>query len=105
VIERAVVMSRGSQLEVSLRDVESRITPGNDADCCQTLEEVERKHILATLKEAKWIISGSRGAARRFGLNRSVLHFRKKLGIARSFNAISVGREDGGHTNYSFASE
>ena len=106
VIERAVIMCRGSQLEVPLRDLGSRITPGNDADCCQTLEEVERKHILATLKETKWIISGPRGAARLLGLNRSTLHFRmKKLGIARSFNAILAGREDSGHTNDSFASE
>ena len=106
VIERAVIMSRGSQLEVSLRDLGSRITPGNDADCCQTLEQIERKHILATLKETRWILSGARGAARRLGLNRSTLYYRmKKLGIARSFNPISASGEDGGHTNYSFESE
>jgi len=52
------------------------------------LEEVERKHILATLKETGWVISGPKGAAARLGLNRSTLHFRmKKLGIVRSFDA------------------
>ena len=106
VIERAVILSRGSQLEVSLRDLGSRIASGGDSDRCQTLEEVERKHILATLKETRWIISGPRGAAKRLGLNRSTLHFRmKKLGIARSFNVLSVDREDSGHSNFSFASE
>jgi len=50
-----------------------------------TLEEVERNHILATLKQTHWVVSGPRGAASRLGLNRSTLHFRmKKLGIFRS---------------------
>ena len=50
----------------------------------QTLEEVERAQILATLKQTKWILSGPKGAAIRLGLNRSTLQFRmKKLGIAR----------------------
>jgi len=49
------------------------------------LEEVERNHILATLKQTGWVLSGPRGAATRLGLNRSTLHFRmKKLGIVRS---------------------
>jgi DNA-binding NtrC family response regulator len=52
------------------------------------LEEVERKHILATLKQTEWVVSGPRGAAARLGLNRSTLYFRmKKLGISRSFDA------------------
>jgi formate hydrogenlyase transcriptional activator len=106
VIERAVILSRGPQLEASLRDLSSRIAPGDDADCWQTLEEVERKHILATLKRTRWVLSGPRGAARRLGLNRSTLHFRmKKLGIVRSFSAISACREDEGHSSYSFGSE
>jgi formate hydrogenlyase transcriptional activator len=49
-----------------------------------TLEEAERAHILATLRESRWILSGPRGAAQRLGLNRSTLQFRmKKLGIER----------------------
>jgi transcriptional regulator with GAF, ATPase, and Fis domain len=50
----------------------------------QTLEQSERGHILATLKETRWILSGPRGAATRLGINRSTLQFRmKKLGIER----------------------
>jgi formate hydrogenlyase transcriptional activator len=52
------------------------------------LEEVERNHILKTLKQTRWILSGPNGAAARLGLNRSTLYFRmKKLGIARSLDA------------------
>ena len=50
----------------------------------RTLEEAEREHILATLKDTKWIVSGARGAAARLGMNRSTLQFRmKRLGIVR----------------------
>src|SRR5580658_3263864 len=85
VIERAVILSPGSVLQLSLRDLKSRITPGQNPDRHQTLEEVERNHILKILKETKWVLSGPGGAAARLGLNRSTLYFRmKKLGIARS---------------------
>jgi formate hydrogenlyase transcriptional activator len=49
-----------------------------------TLEEAERKHILAVLEETKWVLSGPNGAAVRLGMKRSTLQFRmRKLGIAR----------------------
>ena len=60
----------------------------SDEDHGLTLEEVEHNHILATLKQARWVLSGSHGAATRLGMNRSRLHFRiKKLGIFRSLEA------------------
>ena len=84
VIERAVILCSGASLEIPMRDLNSRITAGHYAPA-QTLEEVERNHILATLKQTGWVLSGPRGAATRLGLNRSTLHFRmKKLGIVRS---------------------
>jgi formate hydrogenlyase transcriptional activator len=90
VIERAVILSPGPVLKVSLSDLRSRIAALEEENHCQTLEEVERNHILATLKETKWLISGPKGAATRLGLNRSTLHFRmKKLGIFRSLNACA----------------
>jgi formate hydrogenlyase transcriptional activator len=68
----------------------SRVPPDQRADRQQTLEEVERNHILATLKETRWVLSGPRGAASRLGLNRSTLYFRmKKLGITRSVDPCS----------------
>jgi formate hydrogenlyase transcriptional activator len=88
VIERAVILCSGASLEVPMRDLNSRIAAGQDAGA-QTLEEVERNHILATLKQTGWVMSGPRGAATRLGLNRSTLHFRmKKLGIFRSTDPL-----------------
>jgi len=84
VIERAVILSTGPFLRVPLRDLHSRIIPGNGSERSRTLAEVEREHILSTLRETRWVLSGPNGAARRLGLNRSTLHFRmKKLGIVR----------------------
>ena len=88
IIERAVILSPGSVLRISNQDLSTRISSGKHMDCLQTLEEVERNHILTMLKETHWILSGPTGAAARLGLNRSTLYFRmKKLGIARSLNA------------------
>jgi formate hydrogenlyase transcriptional activator len=90
VIERAVILSPGPVLRLSPRDLKSRIMPGQNTDHHQTLEEVERNHILTTLKETKWVLSGPTGAATRLGLNRSTLYFRmKKLGIVRSIDSCS----------------
>ena len=90
VIERTVILSPGPVLRLSPRDLKSRVTPGHNADRHQTLEEVERNHILMTLKETRWVLSGPSGAASRLGLNRSTLYFRmKKLGITRSVESCS----------------
>jgi formate hydrogenlyase transcriptional activator len=88
VIERAVILSPSSVLHVPSRDLQSRIiTPGCDSQKLQTLADVEREHIRATLKETKWILSGPRGAATLLGMNRSTLYFRmKKLGIVRPWS-------------------
>lgn len=84
VVERAVILSPGPVLRVPIRDLYTRIVPGHNGERTQTLEQIERKHILLTLKEARWVLSGPRGAATRLGLNRATLYFRmKKLGIFR----------------------
>jgi formate hydrogenlyase transcriptional activator len=84
VIERAVILSTGRVLSVAVKDPSSRIAPGDSDERGQTLEEVERKHILMTLKETHWVVSGPGGAAPRLGLKRGTLYFRmKKLGIFR----------------------
>jgi formate hydrogenlyase transcriptional activator len=88
VIERAVILSSGTALRIHLRDLRTRVVSIPAAEPPRTLAEVERHHILMTLKETGWILSGPRGAAVRLGLNRSTLSFRmKKLGIARSREA------------------
>jgi formate hydrogenlyase transcriptional activator len=95
VIERAVILSSGLVLRLSPQDLKSRLAPGQNPLRHQTLAEVERDHILATLKETRWLLSGPNGAATRLGLNRTTLHFRmKKLGISRSTDSCpSLAKE------------
>ena len=83
-IERAVILSHGPVLQVPLQDLDNCTAPRRDNGKDQTLEAAERAHILAILKETRWVLGGARGAAARLGMNRSTLQFRlKKLGIGR----------------------
>ena len=80
-----MILSHGPVLQVPLRDLDNRTSPRRDNGKDQTLEAAERAHILAILKETRWVLGGARGAAVRLGMNRSTLQFRlKKLGIVRS---------------------
>jgi formate hydrogenlyase transcriptional activator len=95
IIERAVILSPGPVLRLSPWDLKSRLTPGQNTDRHQTLEQLERSHILKTLKETRWVLSGPRGAAARLGLNRSTLYFRmKKLGISRSLDSCTSPKSE-----------
>jgi len=81
-IERAVILSTGPVLRVPLQNLQNRAVAGSARP--QTLEEVERAHILATLKETKWVMAGPNGAAARLGMNRATVYFKmKKLGIVK----------------------
>ena len=83
-IERAVILSPGPTLRVTLKDLCDRVISNNSDASYKTLEEVKRAHILATLRATAWVLSGPYGAASRLGLNRSTLQFyMKKLEIAR----------------------
>ena len=83
-MERALILSPGPVLQFRLRDLNIGTLPALDGRKHQTLEQAERAYILATLKDAEWVLSGPRGAATRLGMNRSTLQFRmKKLGIVR----------------------
>ena len=82
VIERAVILSTNRRLELDdsliAPAAETRTKPG------QTLEEIEREHILSVLKSVGWRVSGDRGAAKILGLKRTTLEARmSKLGISR----------------------
>jgi formate hydrogenlyase transcriptional activator len=84
VIEHSVILSDGPVLCVPLADLHGSSVPNQKSVGRKTLEEAEREHILSTLKETKWIISGPGGAATLLGMNRSTLQFRmRKLGIVR----------------------
>jgi len=84
-IERAVILSTGGVLELPepVFD-ESTVSATDRIAALQTLQEVERAHILRALRQTNWILAGPRGAAQRLGVNRSTLQFRmKKLGIVK----------------------
>ena len=84
-IERAVILSSGSVLELPQPTPDEATGQGDArATAPRTLEDAERAHILQALRDTNWIVSGSRGAAQRLGLNRSTLQFlMKKLGIVK----------------------
>lgn len=95
-IERAVILSRGSVLDVPVSELQattsspvgvlsavSAVTSPVEG-LPRTLEESEREYILKALRETKWIMSGPNGAAARLGLKRTTLQAKmKKLGISR----------------------
>jgi formate hydrogenlyase transcriptional activator len=82
-VERAVILSRGSTLEVPLSELKQS-KAANHANGSISLEAVERDHILRILGESGWVIGGPNGAAARLGLNRTTLNHRmRKLGISR----------------------
>ena len=83
-VEHSVILSSGPALRVPLTGLQSSAPASQVGTKRRTMEEAEREHILATLKETKWVVSGTRGAAARLGMNRSTLQFRmKRLGIVR----------------------
>jgi formate hydrogenlyase transcriptional activator len=91
-IERAVILSTGSTLDVPVAALNGRKSgsasgaPGRSAPDkgMVTLEEADRRHIVAALESTNWVIAGPNGAAARLGIKRSTLQFRmRKLRIVR----------------------
>src|SRR5580700_3611824 len=96
VIERAVIISTGSVLDLDVADLQfpkatrpeerpaTSKSPTNGA-LHEVLEKTERQQIVEALKECNWVVAGPHGAAARLGMKRSTLQKRvHKLGIARS---------------------
>ena len=82
VIERATILSKGPTLqidEVMLQGNSTPLMPITDS-----LEGVERAHILRILQDVGWVIEGKKGAAARLGLHPNTLRSRMhKLGIKK----------------------
>ena len=94
VIERALILSRGSGLVVDSAFVGAAGDRAGTAPTTRpagagngtatTLAKAERAHILLVCEACGWRIKGPGAAAERLGLNPSTLYFRmKKLGIRR----------------------
>jgi formate hydrogenlyase transcriptional activator len=85
IIERAMILSRDGVLDYG-DWVPSHIeTTNNDGqNRIMKMEDVEKDHIIAVLKQTNWRVSGEKGAAKILGLNPTTLEARmKKLGIVR----------------------
>jgi transcriptional regulator with GAF, ATPase, and Fis domain len=84
-IERAMILSPGNTLEAGDWLPRTNVTAnGNGQKTLLKLEEVEKEHIIETLKKVNWKVSGDKGAAKILGLNPTTLEARmKKLGIRR----------------------
>jgi formate hydrogenlyase transcriptional activator len=101
VIERAVILSPGPDLEVASEALPAVVPPAAapapaavpapapapaaaPADP-RPLEQVERDHIVAVLRRTNWRVDGPQGAARLLDMHPSTLRSRiQKLGIRRS---------------------
>ena len=87
-IERAMIISPGPRLRIALPAVAT-----SEAAPAQSLEQLERAHVLAVLPETGWRVSGPRGAAKLLGLRPSTLEHRmKKMGIVRPGHSIRAVR-------------
>jgi formate hydrogenlyase transcriptional activator len=83
VVERAVIVSSGPNLEIPLGELR-RMVPGDTLTRTRILDEVQRDHILETLRLSGGVVAGRNGAAVRLGLPRTTLLYRmRKLGIAQ----------------------
>jgi transcriptional regulator with GAF, ATPase, and Fis domain len=92
VIERALILSTGPQLQ--LDEAFGRrptVARAQDKQAVESLPDAERAHILTILERCAWTIEGTNQAAARLGLRPSTLRNRmRKLGIRRP---ASGGRE------------
>ena len=86
VIERGMILSKSSTLQVTLPEITTKKIPQN-----MKLEEIERKHIREVLKRTGWRVRGKNGAANLLGLKPTTLDSRiKKLGIQRRPNLPEI---------------
>jgi formate hydrogenlyase transcriptional activator len=100
VIERAVIISNGSTLTVSLADLQwapaasaiatsaatavAGVPAPAPAQAPMSLKDAGREYILGALRATNWVLGGPKGAAARLGMKRSTLYKKmQKLGISR----------------------
>ncbi len=82
-IERAVVVSHGSEMQFDENVLGINVNPRPSGD--ETLENVERNYIVRVLEQTDWVIQGKGGAASILGINPNTLRSRmEKLGIKKS---------------------
>ena len=83
-IEHAMILSKGKTLHMDVPDSAS-----SETVAAGSLEDMERRHVMAVLNKTDWRIAGPGGAAEVLGLKRTTLQAKmKKLGIRRSNEAL-----------------
>lgn len=83
-IERAVILSPHTVLRAPTSELEPFGVHKNSNTPINSLEEVERDHILGALEASNWVVGGRNGAAERLGMKRTSLVYKmRKLRIAR----------------------
>ncbi len=83
-VERAVILSRGSVLNVPQSELSQAAEIAAPAGASSALGDIEREHITRVLRETNGKIGGPGGAAERLGMNRTTLNSRmQKLKIPR----------------------
>ncbi len=84
IIERAMITSQGSVLQVLDRFETFRNPDDTAGQNVKALGDLEHDHILSVLQKTGWRIEGKNGAAKLLGLNASTLRARmRKFGIVR----------------------
>jgi formate hydrogenlyase transcriptional activator len=108
-VERAVILSRGNELELPIAELRLRdghVSANDDRRSkdrrahrqksplanqstsepgTMTLEDAEREHILQVLRASDWQVGGPQGAAARLGMKRTTLNSKmKRLSINRT---------------------
>ena len=88
-VERAAILAQGTLLEVAEPFFAPSGRPAPQANVVprslETLQDIERSHLLRALEQTRWVIEGERGAARVLGLNPSTLRGRlRKLGLRKN---------------------
>ena len=87
VVERSVILTKGSALQVPMHDLVSKAAPATPSGRSLGIRDGERERILKALEEARGIVAGPNGAAARLGLKRTTLQSRMiKYNISRQFH-------------------
>ncbi len=88
-IERSVILTKGSVLQVSMGELASAAPPvsgnkdGGQAGLA-VVDQVERDLLTKTLEECGWRVGGAKGAAAKLGISRTTLQSKMtRFGIAR----------------------
>jgi formate hydrogenlyase transcriptional activator len=105
VIERAVIISKGTMLNVPLAGLQAdavpkashaatKPAPADHKGLQDILDETERTEIMRALEASNGIIGGASGAAARLGIKRSTLQLRmQRLGIRLTRTALADADE------------